>query len=40
MDIGEPEGRIESGGVLGGKVEKHLSFSMGKALPRERSVDV
>jgi hypothetical protein len=40
MDIGEPEGRIESGGVLGEKVEKHLSFSVGKALPRELSVDV
>ena len=40
MDIGEPEGRIESGGVLGEKAEKHLSFSVGKALPRELSVDV
>lgn len=40
MDIGEPEGRTESGGVLGEKAEKHLSFSVGKALPRELSVDV
>ena len=41
MDIEEPEGRIiEPGGFLAEKVAKHLSISVGKALPRELSVDV
>ena len=40
MDIEELDGRFESGGVLGEKVEKHLSISVGRAVPQEVSVVV